>query len=131
MTPHHAAMLVTSLEKCRWCRGKRELGIELRNHPFRKPALLLDRIGNREQTAQVRAVTFRRSRRPHASADTLCTRTGRAREASADVADRWGKVSGQNPHMYAPGKSDIGNTTCEFTEQSRPTDSGGKGGKYR
>ena len=131
MTPSHASQSVTFVEKCRWTRGKRELGIELRNHLSREPALLLERIGERDQGDMTSADVSRRSRRPHANVDVLCTRTGIARMVSVDVADRQGKVCDHNPCMYATGKSDIGNSTCESIEQNRPAGSGDGGGKYR
>jgi len=131
MTLSHASRLVTSLEKCRWEWGKRELGIELRKNQFQEPALWSDGIGKRNHTAIARDDFSWRSRRPHASVETLCTRTGRAREVPVGVTGRQGKVSGHNLCAYTLGKSDVGNSTNEPVEQSQPTGGGDRGGKYR
>ena len=129
MTSRHAPSAVTSMGKCRWRGGKRELGIELRNQHFREPALYYGGIGERKQTAMARIAFSRRSRRPHASVETLCTRTGIARRAPVDVAGRQGKVCGRTPCMHASGKSDVGNSTKEAIEQRRPADGGDGGGE--
>jgi hypothetical protein len=131
MTLSHASWMVTPTERSRWERGKRELGIELRKNQFQEPALWLGGIGNRYRSATAREDISWRSQRPHASVDTLCTRTGRARAVPADVTGRQGKACGHNPCMYAPGKSDVGNSTNEPVEQSQPTGGGDGGGKYR
>jgi len=121
MAPHHVAQAVTSVRKCRWNGGKRELAIELRNHIFRESPLLKYGFGNRDQTVMTRADLSRRSRRPHASVDALCTRTGRARIVPADVAGRQGEVCDRTSCVYATGKSDIGNSTNEPVEHGWPT----------
>ena len=108
MAPNHASLAVTQVKKCRWNTGKRELGMELRNHPFQESALLLDGIDKRNQADLTRTDFSWRSRRPQASVDALCSRTGRARSVPVDVIGRQGKVCDLNPCMYARGKSDIG-----------------------
>ena len=131
MTTSHALRVVTFLEKCRWECGKRELGIELRKNQFQEPALWTDGIGNRDHTVIARDDFSWRSQRPHASVDTLCTRTGRARDVPVDVTGRQGKVCGHNPCVNASGKSDVGNSTNESVEQCQPTGGGDGGGKDR
>jgi len=131
MALSHASWLVTPMKRSRWERGKRELGIELRKNQFQEPALWLGGIGNRSQTENARNESSWRSQRPHASVDTLCTRTGRARDVPVDVKGRQGKVSDRNPCVNAPGKSDVGNSTDELVEQSQSTGGGDEGGKYR
>ena len=59
-------------------RGKRELAIELRNHPIQVLALLLDGISHTGDRVSVSDQPAWRSRRPHASVYALCARTGRS-----------------------------------------------------
>ena len=89
-------------------RGKRELAIELRNHPIQVLALLRDGISYTEDRVSVSEQPAWRSRRTHASVTALCARTGRAWEVPAGIAGRLGKVCGRRPNANTPGKSDIG-----------------------
>ena len=89
-------------------RGKRELAIELRNHPIQVLALLLEGISNTGDRVSVSDQPAWRSRRTHASVIALCARTGRSWEVPAGIAGRLGKVCGRTPNANTPRKSDIG-----------------------
>jgi hypothetical protein len=88
-------------------RGRREPGMELRNHSFREPALCLEGFGNMRHDAIASHALSRRSRRPRASVDDPCTRTGRARGTPVVETGRSGKAE-PKPDMHDHGKSDIG-----------------------
>jgi hypothetical protein len=117
--------------KCRWIGGRCELGIELRNHPYRESALLLDGIDKTKQSV------IARNARPGGVVDPMQARTlyvrepGEPRIRPYDVAGRSGKVCDPNPDVHVSGKSDIDNSTNEPVEQSQLIDSGDGGGKYR
>ena len=89
-------------------RGKRELAIELRNHPIQVLAQLIGGFSNTGDRVSVSGSPAWRNRRPHASVDALCARTGRSWSAPAGIAGRVGKVCGRTPTVYATRKSDIG-----------------------
>ena len=89
-------------------RGKRELAIELRNHPIQVLALLLDGISHTGDRVSVSDQPAWRSRRTHASVNALCARTGRSWVVPAGIAGRLGKACGRTSNAYAPRKSDIG-----------------------
>lgn len=88
-------------------RGRRKPGIELRNHSSWEPALCLERIGEMRHDANARHALPQRSRRPRASVDDPCTRTGRAHGTPVVETGRSGKAE-PKPDMHDHGKSDIG-----------------------
>ena len=107
MTPSYESYTVRSKASV-VSRGKRELAIELRNHPIQVLALLLDGISHTGDRVSVSDQPAWRSRRTHASVNALCARTGRSWDVPAGIAGRLGKVCGRTPSVYTPRKSDIG-----------------------
>lgn len=136
VTTHHGPMSCVSrceagCEK-QLATGKHEPAIELRNHTFRVPALLIERIGNTRLSAIVRTTAARRSRMKLRE----CGRFLRENRESPEwcplfLAGRSGKACGRKPDVYATGKSDIGCSTIDPAEQSLSSGGGGRRGKNR